>query len=209
LGFTACSSPSGRRRSMEAACTQVSSAKMARICSGPEGEEKLSKLGWNCRRILTHGNDICLLFNSSVNAYRVLIRFEAPNRSTLHQSTARDGAHPHRQRAQHAYRGPGRGARCQSLHGDVLHLQDRPRWETPNQNLRSAQRYLPDNISLRSKLRGRKPADHHAARSGREGTLCGTERARGPLSPLAWHGGEGRKKSVPTRGLNQFLWTLF
>jgi glutamine synthetase len=40
----------------------------------PKGEEKLSKLGWSfVDRILTHGNDICLLLNPSVNAYRQLI----------------------------------------------------------------------------------------------------------------------------------------
>jgi len=47
----------------------------------PKGEEKLSKLGYEfLDRILTHGNDLCLLFNSSVNAYRRLDpHFEAPN----------------------------------------------------------------------------------------------------------------------------------
>ncbi|HVT96921.1 MAG TPA: glutamine synthetase family protein, partial [Acidobacteriaceae bacterium] len=47
----------------------------------PKGEEKLSGLGWEfVDRILTHGNDICLLLNSSVNAYRRLDpHFEAPN----------------------------------------------------------------------------------------------------------------------------------
>jgi glutamine synthetase len=47
----------------------------------PKGEEKLSKFGWEfVDRILTHGNDICLLLNSSVNAYRRLDpHFEAPN----------------------------------------------------------------------------------------------------------------------------------
>src|ERR1700757_4696152 len=47
----------------------------------PKGEEKLSKLGWAFTdRILTHGNDICLLLNPSVNAYRRLDpHFEAPN----------------------------------------------------------------------------------------------------------------------------------
>src|SRR5271163_2171760 len=45
------------------------------------GEEQLSKLGWEfIDRILTHGNDICLLLNASVNAYRRLDpHFEAPN----------------------------------------------------------------------------------------------------------------------------------
>ena len=47
----------------------------------PKGEEKLSKLGWSfVDKILTHGNDICLLLNASVNAYRRLDpHFEAPN----------------------------------------------------------------------------------------------------------------------------------
>ena len=47
----------------------------------PKGEEKLSKFGYEfLDRILTHGNDLCLLFNSSVNAYRRLDpHFEAPN----------------------------------------------------------------------------------------------------------------------------------
>jgi glutamine synthetase len=47
----------------------------------PKGQEKLSHLGWEfVDRILTHGNDICLLLNSSVNAYRRLDpHFEAPN----------------------------------------------------------------------------------------------------------------------------------
>ena len=46
-----------------------------------QGEEKLSKMGWEfIDRILTHGNDICVLLNASVNAYRRLDpHFEAPN----------------------------------------------------------------------------------------------------------------------------------
>jgi glutamine synthetase len=51
------------------------------LCWDPKGEEKLSKLGWAfVDRILTHANDICLLLNASVNAYRRLDpHFEAPN----------------------------------------------------------------------------------------------------------------------------------
>jgi glutamine synthetase len=47
----------------------------------PKGEEKISKFGWQfVDRILTHGNDICLSLNASVNAYRRLDpHFEAPN----------------------------------------------------------------------------------------------------------------------------------
>src|SRR5215469_17477574 len=47
----------------------------------PKGEEKISDFAWKfIDRILTHGNDICLLLNASVNAYRRLDpHFEAPN----------------------------------------------------------------------------------------------------------------------------------
>jgi len=47
----------------------------------PKGEEKISPLAWSfVDKILSHGNDICLLLNASVNAYRRLDpHFEAPN----------------------------------------------------------------------------------------------------------------------------------
>ncbi len=51
------------------------------LCWDPAGEEKLSPFAWQfVDRVLTHGNDICLLLNASVNAYRRLDpHFEAPN----------------------------------------------------------------------------------------------------------------------------------
>jgi glutamine synthetase len=47
----------------------------------PKGEEKISKMAWQFTdRILTHGKDLCVLLNASVNAYRRLDpHFEAPN----------------------------------------------------------------------------------------------------------------------------------
>ncbi|GAC1416811.1 MAG: glutamine synthetase family protein [Candidatus Velthaea sp.] len=47
----------------------------------PNGNESISELAWNfIDRILTHGNDICLMLNASVNSYRRLDpHFEAPN----------------------------------------------------------------------------------------------------------------------------------
>ncbi len=53
----------------------------ANIFWDPKGEEKMSPMAWEfVDRILTHGNDICLLLNASVNAYRRLDpHFEAPN----------------------------------------------------------------------------------------------------------------------------------
>jgi glutamine synthetase len=62
--------------------TNVSISKGGRnLFWDPSGKEKLSALGWKfVDRILTHGNDICLLLNSSVNAFRRLDpHFEAPN----------------------------------------------------------------------------------------------------------------------------------
>jgi glutamine synthetase len=47
----------------------------------PAGDEKISKFAWQfVDRILTAGNDMCLVLNPSVNAYRRLDpHFEAPN----------------------------------------------------------------------------------------------------------------------------------
>jgi glutamine synthetase len=61
--------------------TNVSISNGKNLFWDPKGEEKLSKTGWAfVDRILTHGNDICLLLNASVNSYRRLDpHFEAPN----------------------------------------------------------------------------------------------------------------------------------
>jgi glutamine synthetase len=47
----------------------------------PQGEEKISSFAWNfVDKIISHGQDICLVLNPSVNAYRRLDpHFEAPN----------------------------------------------------------------------------------------------------------------------------------
>jgi glutamine synthetase len=47
----------------------------------PNGDEGLSKMAWQfVERILTNANDLCLVLNPSVNAYRRLDpHFEAPN----------------------------------------------------------------------------------------------------------------------------------
>ena len=57
------------------------SQKGKNIFFDPKGPDRLSKLGWKfIDRILSSGQDICLLFNPSVNAYRRLDpHFEAPN----------------------------------------------------------------------------------------------------------------------------------
>ncbi len=47
----------------------------------PNGEEKISSFAWEfVDKIISHGNDLCLVLNPSVNAYRRLDpHFEAPN----------------------------------------------------------------------------------------------------------------------------------
>jgi glutamine synthetase len=115
-----------------------------------KGEEKLSKLGWQfIDRLLTHGNDICLLLNSSVNAFRRLDpHFEAPNQlkasptdrgsmvripignersMRVEVRTVAPDASPYM--VMHSIFKTG-------LDGEVAKIK----------NLRQAERYLPDNI---------------------------------------------------------------
>ena len=78
-------------------------------------------------RILTHGDEICLLFNASVNAYRRLDpHFEAPNQ--IKASATDRGSMvriPDRQREVGARGGPFRGTGRESVHRAVLGLPDR------------------------------------------------------------------------------------
>ena len=116
----------------------------------PKGEENLSKFGYEfLDRILTHGNDLCLVFNSSVNAYRRLDpHFEAPNQL---KASAVD-----------------RGAMIRIPIGNERSMRTEVRAVAPDanpylvllgifktglegttakiKNLRQAERYLPDNI---------------------------------------------------------------
>ncbi len=116
----------------------------------PKGEENLSKLGYEFMdRLLTHGNDLCLVFNSSVNAYRRLDpHYEAPNQL---RASAVD-----------------RGAMIRIPIGNSRSMRTEVRAVAPDanpylvmysifrtgiegdtakiKNLREAKRYLPDNI---------------------------------------------------------------
>jgi glutamine synthetase len=115
-----------------------------------KGEEKMSTFAWEfIDRILSHGNDICLPLNPSVNAYRRLDpHFEAPNQI---KASAKDRGSMVRVPI-----GNSKSARVEvrsvapdaspymtlysvfktGLEGDIL----------AHDNLRSAERYLPDNI---------------------------------------------------------------
>jgi glutamine synthetase len=115
-----------------------------------KGEEKLSKLGWSfVDRILTHGNDICLLLNPSVNAFRRLDpHFEAPNQ--LKASPVDRGSmiripigNEKSMRVEVRSVAPDAnpymvmyGIFKTGLEGDTAKIK----------NLRQAERYLPDNI---------------------------------------------------------------
>jgi glutamine synthetase len=116
----------------------------------PEGLEKMSAFAWQfVDRILTRGNDLCLLMNASVNAYRRLDpHFEAPNQL---KASATDRGSMIRIPI-----GNSRSARIEvravapdanpymvlygifktGIEGDIAQID----------NLRSAPRYLPDNI---------------------------------------------------------------
>jgi glutamine synthetase len=116
----------------------------------PQGLEKMSPFAWQfVDRILTHGNDLCLIMNSSVNAYRRLDpHFEAPNQ--LKASAVDRGS------MVRIPLGNSRSARLEvravapdanpylllysifktGIEGDIAEVE----------NLRNAQRFLPDNI---------------------------------------------------------------
>jgi glutamine synthetase len=83
MGYTACFLPKpvvGVNGSGMHTNVSVSQGK-TNLFWDEKGEEQLSKFGWDfLDRILSHALDICLIFNSSVNAYRRLDpHFEAPN----------------------------------------------------------------------------------------------------------------------------------
>ncbi len=116
----------------------------------PKGDEKLSKFGYEfLDRILTHGLDLCLVFNSSVNAYRRLDpHFEAPNQ--LRASAVDRGA---------MVRIPIGNERSMRLEVRAVAPDANPylvmysifktglEGETSKiKNLREAERYLPDNV---------------------------------------------------------------
>ena len=83
MGFTACYLPKpvvGVNGSGMHTNVTVSKGK-TNLFWDEKGEEQLSTFGWSfLDRILTRALDLCLIFNSSVNAYRRLDpHFEAPN----------------------------------------------------------------------------------------------------------------------------------
>jgi glutamine synthetase len=216
MGFTACFLPKPvvgvNGNGMH---TNVSISKDGKnLFWDPKGEEKLSKMGWEfVDRILTHGNDICLLFNSSVNAYRRLDpHFEAPNQ--LKASPV------------------DRGAMVRIPIGNERSMRTEVRAVAPDanpylvmysifktgldgetakiKNLRSAERYLPDNIY--TALDNFEKADWSTKLFGADvkARYADLKRAAADRCPRAL----GTFVKVPEvqyhhEVYNQFLWNLF
>ncbi|HVG27678.1 MAG TPA: glutamine synthetase family protein [Acidobacteriaceae bacterium] len=116
----------------------------------PAGEEKISKFGWEfVDRILTHGNDLCLLLNASVNAYRRLDpHFEAPNQI---KASATDRGSMVRipigneKSSRVEVRSVGPDANPYMVLHSIFKTGLAGKTSTID-NLRQAERYLPDNI---------------------------------------------------------------
>jgi glutamine synthetase len=115
-----------------------------------KGEEQLDTFGWNfLDRILTSALDLCLIFNSSVNAYRRLDpHFEAPNQ--IRASAVDRGA---------MIRGPIGNHRSMRTEVRAVAPDANPYLSlygifktgldgeiSKDKNLRAGGRYLPDNI---------------------------------------------------------------
>jgi glutamine synthetase len=118
-----------------------------------KGQDGLSKVGWDAiDRILTNADDICLILNSSVNAYRRLDpHFEAPNQ--IKASPNNRGA------MVRIPTGNERSARieCRSVAPDAnpylvfytlmrTALEGSGSEQTADESKRSRTRFLPDNI---------------------------------------------------------------
>jgi glutamine synthetase len=117
----------------------------------PQGQEMLSEFGWGfVDRILTAGNDICLLLNASVNAYRRLDpHFEAPNQiiasAVDRGSMVRIPIGNHRSMRVEV-RSVGPDANPYMVMLSVFKTGLDGEVDTKIKNLRAAKRYLPDNI---------------------------------------------------------------
>jgi glutamine synthetase len=116
----------------------------------PKGEEKLSKMAWSLvDRVLTHANDICLLLNASVNAYRRLDpHFEAPNQikaSAVDRGSMVRIPIGNEKSARVEVRSVGPDANPYMVMYSIFRAG--LEGETAKiKNLRQAERYLPDNV---------------------------------------------------------------
>ena len=180
----------------------------------PAGEEKLSEFGWKfIDRILSHGDDLCLLLNASVNAYRRLDpQFEAPNQI---KASAVDRGSMIRVPI-----GNERSARVEvrSVAPDANpYMVMLAVFKTgldgtiaPIANLRQADRYLPDNIydaltnfrtsEWTTTLLGAEPKSRYADLKEASANRCARELGTFVKAPEVQYHHEI---------YNQFLWNLF
>src|SRR3954453_4821800 len=117
----------------------------------PNGPEMLSELGWGfIDRILTAGNDICLLLNASVNAYRRLDpHFEAPNQiiaSAVDRGSMVRIPIGNKRSMRVEVRSVGPDANPYMVMLSVFKTGLDGEVDAKIKNIRSAKRYLPDNI---------------------------------------------------------------
>src|SRR5579862_6939742 len=179
-----------------------------------KGEEKLSKLGWEfIDRMLTHSNDICLILNSSVNAYRRLDpHFEAPNQIKASPTD--------------------RGSMVRIPIGNERSMRVEVRSVSPDanpylvilsifktgldgetakiKNLRQAQRYLPDNIY--DALNNFRKADWTTSLLGEDvkGRYADLKQASADRCPRALGTFiKAQEVQFHHEVYNQFLWNLF
>jgi glutamine synthetase len=116
----------------------------------PKGQEKISTFAWSfVDRILTSGNDTCLMLNASVNAYRRLDpHFEAPNQiiaSAVDRGSMVRVPLGNKRSARIEVRSVGPDANPYMVLYSVFKTGlDGPL--SKQKDLRTAKRYLPDNI---------------------------------------------------------------
>ncbi len=169
----------------------------------PKGQEKLSAFGWGfVDRILTHGNDICLLLNASVNAYRRLDpHFEAPNQ--IKASAADRGSMVRIPIGnEKSMRVEVRSVARMRILTWCCTRSSRRAWTGRRRRSRicaggalSAGQHLHGDRGL-----PQRNVDHQAAGRGREGALCGSEAGiRGSMPTAAGHVREGAGGAVPPR----------
>jgi glutamine synthetase len=117
----------------------------------PNGEEKISKFAWDfVDRILSHGRDICLVLNPSVNAYRRLDpHFEAPNQliaSPVDRGSMVRVPIGNERSSRVEVRAVAPDANPYMVLYSIFKTGLDGSIDTGIENLRSAKRYLPDNI---------------------------------------------------------------
>ena len=216
MGFTACFLPKPvagvNGNGMH---TNVSVSKDGKnLFWDPKGEEKLSKFGWSfVDRLMTHANDICLMLNASVNAYRRLDpHFEAPNQ--INASPVDRGAmvriplgNEKSSRVEVRSVAPDANPYMvmysifkTGIEGEIAKIK----------NIRQAGRYLPDNIytalenfraaAWTTKILGEGVKDRYADLKQAAADRC--PRALGTLV-------KGAEVQFHHEVYNQFLWNMF